>query len=119
MTAQSVDENDAEDLHSTEEANERTPSHDDRIVFVPIRLYKTITVFSTLFAVLGVVLGFVLLDRATDRARADIEAIDPLLAISGLLLIIAAAAIYAFSTRFQASQMGTLKEETDEGDANG
>ncbi|WP_336363163.1 DUF7315 family membrane protein [Halalkalicoccus salilacus] len=91
-------------------------SNDDRNVVVPLRVYKAVTVFSTLFAVIGVVVGFVLLDVATDRAQADLAEIDPLVALGGLALIVASAMTYAFSTRFQAARMGNAKD--DEGEAS-
>lgn len=91
-------------------------SNDDRNVVVPLRVYKAVTVFSTLFAVIGVVVGFVLLDVATDRAQADLAEIDPLVALGGLALIVASAMTYAFSTRFQAAEMGNAKD--DEGEAS-
>jgi len=85
-----------------------------RDVVVPLRLYKTVTVFSTLFAVAFVLGGFVLLDAATDRATAEVSEIDPLLAILGLAGIAGGAAVYAFSTRFRAAGMGKPKHESDE-----
>ena len=90
-----------------------------RDVIVPLRLYKTVTVFSTLFAVAFVLGGFVLIDVATDRATADISEIDPVVAILGLAGIVGGAAIYAFSTRFRAEGMGKPKDESDESSGNG
>lgn len=91
----------------------------DRGVVVPIRVYKTVTVFSTLFAVIGVVGGFVVLDVATNRAQAELTEVDPLLALLGVGLIVVSAAVYAFSTRFRAEEMGNNKETEDEGTTNG
>jgi len=91
-----------------------TDGSDRRDVVVPLRLYKTVTVFSTLFAIAFVLGGFVLLDAATDRATAEISEIDPLLAILGLAGIAGGAAVYAFSTRFRAAGMGKPKDESDE-----
>jgi hypothetical protein len=85
-----------------------------RDVVVPLRLYKTVTVFSTLFAIVFVLGGFVLLDTATDRATADVSEIDPALAILGVAGIVGGAAVYAFSTRFRAEGMGKAKAESDE-----
>lgn len=79
-----------------------------------MRVYKTVTVFSTLFAVVGVVGGFVVLDVATNRAQADLAAVDPLLALVGVVLIVTSTAVYAFSTRFRAEEMGNDKENEDE-----
>jgi heme A synthase len=92
---------------------------DSRDVVVPLRLYKTVTVFSTLFAVVFVLAGFILLDVATDRATAELSEIDPLLAILGLVSLVAGAGIYAFSTRFRAEGMGKSKDESDEDSGNG
>ena len=86
-----------------------------RDVVVPLRLYKTVTVFSTLFAVVFVLAGFVLVDVATDQATASASEVDPVLAVSGLAAILAGAAIYAYSTRFRAAGMGKSKDQSDEG----
>jgi hypothetical protein len=99
------------DTHRTESRS--------RDVVVPMRLYKTVTVFSTLFAIGFVLGGFVLLDVATDRATADASEIDPGLAILGLAGIVGGAAVYAFSTRFRAEGMGKPKDEPDEPQNNG
>lgn len=90
-----------------------------RDVVVPMRVYKAVTVFTTLFAVATVVGGFVLLDSATDRATASLSEIDPLVALAGIGLIVAGAAAYAFSTRFRAAEMGKPKDDTDEPPDNG
>ena len=90
-----------------------------REVIVPLRLYKTVTVFSTLFAVVFVLAGFVLLDNATDRATAELGEIDPLLGILGLASLVFGAAIYAFSTRFRTEEMGKPKDDSDEESDNG
>ena len=92
---------------------------DSRDVVVPLRLYKTVTVFSTLFAVAFVLAGFVLLDSATNRATAEASDIDPVLAIVGIGLLVGGAAVYAFSTRFRTEGMGKSKDESDEGSDNG
>ncbi|PSQ00271.1 hypothetical protein BRC92_12825 [Halobacteriales archaeon QS_4_69_31] len=86
---------------------------------VPDRVYKTVTVFSTLFAVVAVVAGFVVLDEATDRASVALSEVDPLLALLGVGLIVAGAVTYAFSTRFRAEGMGNAKDDTDEPSNNG
>ena len=102
------------ELDQNHDAGPRT-----RTVTVPLRIYKTITVFSTLFAILGVVGGFVLLDAATNRTQAPVEEIDPLVAGLGLLLIVGGSVVYAFSTRFRAEGMGNAKERSDEGEDDG
>ncbi|WP_371340797.1 hypothetical protein [Halorientalis sp. IM1011] len=91
----------------------------DRDVEVPMRVYKAITVFTTLFAIVTVVGGFVVLDSATNRATASLSEIQPLAALAGIGLILAGAAAYAFSTRFRAEGMGKSKDDTDEQSDNG
>ena len=91
----------------------------DRDIEVPMRVYKAVTVFTTLFAVVTVVAGFVLLDSATNRATASLSEIQPVAALVGIGLILAGAAAYAFSTRFRAEGMGKSKDDTDEGTDNG
>jgi hypothetical protein len=90
-----------------------------RDVVVPMRVYKAVTVFTTLFAVVTVVGGFIVLDTATNRARASLSDVDPVLALVGIGLIVAGAAAYAFSTRFRAEGMGKSKDDTDEDSDNG
>lgn len=92
---------------------------DARGVAVPMRVYKTVTVFSTLFAVVGVVGGFVLLDVATDRAQTDLAGVDPLVALAGVGLIVLSAAVYAFSTRFQPEEMRNPKDNGGEDPPDG
>jgi hypothetical protein len=90
-----------------------------RSVTVPTRVYKSVTVFSTLFAVVTVVGGFVLLDAATQRASVSLAEADPVLALAGLGSIVLGAVTYAFSTRFQAEGMGNAKDDDDEPSDNG
>ncbi|WP_435153451.1 DUF7315 family membrane protein [Haladaptatus sp. DFWS20] len=106
------DENEAE----TEEKSGGIASRD---VVVPLRIYKVVTVFSTMFAVFTVVGGFIALDFATDRATAPLPQVDYPLAIFGLLLIASGAVVYAFSTRFRAEGMGKSKDDSDEPSNNG
>jgi hypothetical protein len=118
-TADGSGETDADEVENTgtdgtDTRDDTSAGPDSRDVVVPLRLYKTVTVFSTLFAIVFVLGGFVLLDAATDRATADISEIDPLLAIVGVAGIVGGAAIYAFSTRFRAAGMGKPKDESDE-----
>ena len=86
-----------------------------------MRLYKTVTVFSTLIAVFAVVFGFLLLDAAAlgtgllrRFARSILDALslsvgDSLLsgafAVAGLLSIATGAAVYVLGTRFKAPEM--------------
>jgi len=90
-----------------------------REVVVPLRLYKTVTVFSTLFAILAVVGGFILVDVATERASAPASEIDIPIAIFGIGLILAGTVVYAFSTRFRTEEMGKSKDDADEPTDNG
>jgi hypothetical protein len=91
----------------------------DRDVEVPMRVYKAVTVFTTLFAIVTVVGGFVLLDSATNRATASLDEIQPVAALVAIGLILAGAAAYAFSTRFRAEGMGKSKDDTAEDTDNG
>jgi O-antigen/teichoic acid export membrane protein len=97
----------------------RTDGRSSRDIEVPIRLYKTVTVFSTLFAIAGVILGFVLLDSATNRATAELGEVNIVMAIAGLAAILGGAGVYAFATRFRAPGMGNAKDDDDEGSDNG
>jgi len=102
-----------------EGVDESDPSSETRDVVVPLRVYKTVTVFSTLFAVAAVVGGFLLIDAATERATLPTSEIDPVVAIAGVGLVVAGAATYAFSTRFRTAEMGKSKDEADEPSDNG
>lgn len=90
-----------------------------RDVLVPLRVYKTVTVFATLFAVVLVLAGFVILDLATDRASAPLAEVNPLFVILGLVAIAGGAAVYAFSTRFRAAGMGKPNNDADEDSPDG
>ncbi|WP_101296375.1 DUF7315 family membrane protein [Halegenticoccus soli] len=106
-----------------------------RDVVVPMRLYKTITVFSTLIAVVCVVFGFVLLDAATLQVSAlrslvtalltavgvpvDRGVLSALLAVVGLATIGFGAGVYTIGTRFRARGMGKSQEDSGEGSNNG
>ena len=91
----------------------------DGDVVVPLRLYKTVTVFSTLIAIVAILAGFVLLDRGTQRATASPEEVSLPLVALGLALIVGGSAVYAFSTRFRTAGMGKSKDDTDEGSDDG
>jgi hypothetical protein len=100
-----------------------------------MRLYKTITVFSTLIAVVTVVAGFLLLDAATLQVsflRAVIAGVlgavglsvptgvlSTVLAVIGLVVIGAGAGVYTIATRFRAEGMGKSQEDADEDSSNG
>jgi hypothetical protein len=113
----------------------------NRDVVVPMRLYKTVTVFSTLIAVVCVVSGFVLLDAATGsggvvRALAGVvivgglgadpaavsaafRALAPAFAVGGLATIGLGAGVYIVGSRFRARGMGNSQDDTDEPSSNG
>jgi len=90
-----------------------------REVVVPERLYKTVTVFSTLFAIVAVVLGFVALDAATNTGSAAPEEVSVPTAALGVGLIAAGGVVYAFASRFRARGMVTDKDSDDEPPDNG
>ncbi|ELZ92728.1 DUF7315 family membrane protein [Haloferax sulfurifontis] len=106
-----------------------------RDIVVPMRLYKTITVFSTLIAVVSVVLGFVFLDAATLQVSAlravvagalgalGVGVADGLLstalAVVGLSIIAFGAVVYTLGTRFRAQGMGKSQEDSGEDSNNG
>ena len=106
-----------------------------REVVVPLRLYKTVTVFSTLIAVVCVVSGFVLLDAATFQwiflrqlvsallafLGVDVaqEVVSAVLALAGLAVIGVGSGVYVLGTRFRASGMGNSQEDSNEGVDNG
>ena len=102
------------DTQSDDDRNEGG-GRGDRDIAVPMRVYKTVTVFSTLFAMAGAILGFVLLDSATNRATAELSEVNVALAVAGLASILLGAAVYAFATRFRADGMGNAKDGDDEG----
>jgi hypothetical protein len=90
-----------------------------RDVVVPERLYKSVTVFSTLFAVVAVVGGFIALDVATNAGRAAPADVNVFVAVLGVLLIAAGGLVYAFASRFRASGMAKDKDSGDETPDNG
>jgi hypothetical protein len=106
-----------------------------RDIEVPMRLYKTVTVFSTLIAVVTVVAGFLLLDAATLQVsflRALIAGalravglavptgvLSSVLAVAGLVVIGFGAGVYTLATRFRAEGMGKSQEDADEPSSNG
>lgn len=106
---------------SDEDSVETGPRSRDgrREVIVPVRLYKTITVFSTLIAVIAVVGGFVLIDEATGRATRALSEVNVPLALGGIAILIGGALQYAYAQRFQAEGMATDKTEEDSSSDNG
>ena len=101
-----------------------------RDVVVPIRLYKTITVFSTLIATACILGGFILIDAATLQVSVlrrlllsglegiglsvDQELFSAVLAIAGLSLMAAGTGVFVLSSRFRAPGMGNAQEDSDE-----
>jgi hypothetical protein len=113
-----------------------------REVVVPDRLYKTVTVFSTLVAVASVVLGFSFLGAAgtvlenppgslfvglirsvtgLGLARLDpyLSALALVLGLIGLGLIAGGGWVYAMGSRFRTEGMRKAKNEADEPSNNG
>ena len=105
-----------DDAGRPDDADDQPPG---REVVVPMRLYKTVVVFSTLLAVAAILGGFVLLDRGTQRATASPEDVSLPVVALGLALIVGGSAVYAFSTRFRTEGMGKPKDDTDEPSNNG
>ncbi|WP_425499568.1 DUF7315 family membrane protein [Halogeometricum luteum] len=105
-----------------------------RDVVVPMRLYKTVTVFSTLIAVGSVVVGFMFLDAATLNVSflgaivtgalslVGVSVADGVmstaLAVVGLAGIAFGAGVYTLGTRFRARGMGKSQEDSDEASDN-
>ncbi len=103
---------------------------DGREIVVPLRLYKTVTVFSTLAAIVTFFIGFTLVDAATLQisfVRTTIlfvfeaagiglseDVLTALLAISGITSILLGTAIYVLGTRFRAQGMGKAQEDSSE-----
>lgn len=101
-----------------------------RDIVVPLRLYKTITVFSTLIAAVSILAGFILLDAATLQVSVlrslivtGVEAIGVtpnqdllggLLGIAGLSLMAFGSGVFILSSRFRAAGMGNAQEDADE-----
>jgi len=101
-----------------------------RDIVVPIRLYKTITVFSTLIATGCILGGFIFIDAATLQVSVlrrlllsgletiglgvDQELFTGVLAIVGLSLMAAGTGVFVLSSRFRAPGMGNAQEDSDE-----
>lgn len=106
-----------------------------RDVVVPLRLYKTITVFSTLIAALSILAGFILLDAATLEVSVlrgvivsaigllgvspDQGLLSGLLGVVGLSLMALGSGVFILSSRFRADGMGNSQEDSDEQSTNG
>lgn len=122
-----------ESRESPTEADADTGPTGGRDVVVPLRLYKTVVVFSTLIAVVSVVVGFTLLDAATLRVsvvRALVVgtlstvgvvpsegALSTVLAALGLSIIAAGAGVYTLGTRFRTAGMGNAEADADDSES--
>jgi hypothetical protein len=120
---------------SQQPVSEESDGAGGRDVVVPLRLYKTVTVFSTLIAVVAVVSGFLILDAATLQTSLLRSLLDAVLAavgltpppgiVSGVLAVVAllviggGAGVYVLGTRFRAEGMGNSQEDADEESNNG
>jgi hypothetical protein len=125
----------ADDADADDADGPTTDADGRRDVVVPMRLYKTVTVFSTLLAVLGVVVGFVLLDAATIRlsllrrllvgllgavgVTPPSAVLSAVLAALGLASIVFGAGVYVLGTRFRARGMGNAQEDAAESSNDG
>jgi len=103
---------------------------DGREIVVPFRLYKAVTVFSTLAAVVAYFIGFTLIDAATLQISFVRTTIVYLLntvglfpsddvlvagfAIIGITFIIAGTAVYVLGTRFRGRGMGKSQDDSTE-----
>ncbi|MFD1571352.1 DUF7315 family membrane protein [Halorubrum laminariae] len=101
-----------------------------REVVVPFRLYKAVTVFSTLAAALAYIVGFTLIDAATLQlsvvrnviiylldsvgVRLPDDVLVAALAIAGIGFIVAGTAVYVLGTRFRGRGMGKSQDGSDE-----
>ncbi|MFC7323799.1 hypothetical protein ACFQMF_04300 [Halorubrum rutilum] len=101
-----------------------------REIVVPFRLYKAVTVFSTLAAVVAYLIGFTLVDAATLQisfVRTTIvyllnsaglypsnDALVAALAITGIAFIVAGTAVYVLGTRFRGRGMGKSQDGSGE-----
>ena len=112
---------------ASDDAGEATGRRD---VVVPMRLYKTITVFSTLIATACILAGFILIDAATLQVSVlrsvllgglaavglavEQEVFTALLGIGGLSLMAIGTGVFVLSSRFRAPGMGNPQEDSDE-----
>ncbi len=113
--------------------NEPTGPHvgpDGREIVVPLRLYKTVTVFTTLVAVVTYFIGFTLVDAATlqvsfirttivfllESSGIDVaeDVLTAVLAVAGVSSILLGTALYVLGTRFRAQGMGKAQEDSGE-----
>lgn len=120
----------------------RTSEGGRREVVVPIRLYKTVTVFSTLLAIVCVVAGFWFLTAAgavienptgslfvaliqmlggltVSQLEPYVPVIALLLGLTGLALVAGGGWVFAMGSRFRGTGMGKPKDDPDEPSDNG
>jgi hypothetical protein len=128
----SDDTDDSTDESSGDWEPEEPTRVDDETIVVPMRMYKGITVFSTLLAVVLVVFGFFMFDAATQDQNLIRQAVVGLLSLVGLeepvgvldvgfgllgiTMILVGAGSYILGTRFKTADMlgGDSAEETDD-----
>ncbi len=125
-----VEADDGTQSRSTAPTTDDSPSSGRRDVVVPMRLYKTITVFSTLIAALSILFGFILLDAATLEVSMlrgvivaaigvvgltpDQSLLSGLLGVAGLSLMALGSGVFILSSRFRTAGMGNAQEDSDE-----
>lgn len=124
-----------DDSRAREGIRVNTDGRGSRDIVVPLRLYKTVTVFSTLIAVCCVVVGFALLDAATLQVSLvreflvdgfglvgfspASEVLTGAFAMLGLATIAFGAGVYVVGTRFRAEGMGNAQDDDAEESTNG
>ncbi|QCC49758.1 DUF7315 family membrane protein [Halapricum salinum] len=110
--------------------SDRTGRREDGTIVVPMRMYKGITVFSTLVATVLVVLGFVSFDAATRTdhlfrttlrwvfeavgVTLSVDVLNVLFGLLGVGLIVLGAGSYILGTRFKTEGM----VDRDEGESS-
>ena len=103
---------------------------DGREVVVPFRMYKAVTVFSTLAAVVAYLIGFTLVDAATLQISfvwtvivyllnsaglyPSDDTLVAALAITGIAFIVGGTAVYVLGTRFRGQGMGKSQDDSGE-----
>lgn len=92
---------------------------DRRHIDVPMPIFKAVTVFTTLFAVVAIIVALLLIDHGTDRARAPPDEVNVWVTVLGVVLIVLAAAVYAFSTRFTPAERANDKGGSSQSDNDG
>lgn len=122
-----------ESRESPVEADPEVGTAGGRDIIVPLRLYKTVVVFSTLIAIVSVVLGFTLIDAATLQvsvvralvvgalsvvgAAPSDGVLSAVLAALGLSVIAGGAWVYTLGTRFRTEGMGNAEADADDSES--